>query len=113
MNLATQEIDNIPVVTDRHIFPFGRSTEWSVFRENRKVSVRERHPFKAARRVRYFSEWDRPIDVEIEIFGDRWIDLWIAADTAVWATRDTHHRFIEDFKPDPEDPTVLILTTGS
>lgn len=95
------------------LFPFGRSTEWSVLRENKKASVRERHPFTAAKRVRYLSHWERSIEVEIEIFGNRWIDLWIAADTAVWATRDTHHRFIEDFIPDPHDPTVLILSTGS
>ena len=113
MNLVNQEFYNNSIARDWHIFPFGRSTEWSVFRENRKVRVRDKHPFEAAMRVRYFSEWDRPIDVEIEIFGDRWIDLWIAADTAVWATRNTHHRFIEDFIPDPKDPTVLILTTGS
>jgi hypothetical protein len=94
-------------------FPYGRSTEWAVFRKNKKVRVREPHPFKTAKRVRYTSYWVRPIDVEIEIVGDRWIDLWIAADTAVWATQDKHNCFIENFKPDPEDPTVLILSTGS
>lgn len=113
MNLVTQEIDNNSIARDWHIFPFGRSTEWSVFRDNKKVSIRERHPFKAAKRVRYLSHWERSIEVEIEIVGDQWIDLWIAADTAVWAARDTHNRFIENFKPDPEDPTVLILITGS
>lgn len=113
MNLVNQEIDNNPIVTDWHIFPFGRSAEWSVFREDKKVRIRETHPFKEAKRVRYLSHWERSIEVEIEIVGDQWIDLWIAADTAVWAARDTHNRFIEDFKPDPEDPTVLILSTGS
>jgi hypothetical protein len=94
-------------------FSFGRSTEWAVFRSGKKVSVREKHPFEQAKRVRYTSHWVRSIDVEIEIVGDQWRDLWIAADTAVWAARDTHNRFIEDFIPDPTDPTVLILSTGS
>lgn len=94
-------------------FPFGRSTEWAVFRSGMKILIQQRHPFEHARRVRYCSHWERSIEVEIEIVGDQWIALWIAADTAVWATRDTHNRFIEDFIPNPEDPTVLILLTGS
>jgi hypothetical protein len=94
-------------------FPFGRSTAWAVFRSGRKIHPREKYPFEQARRVRYCSHWVRSIHVEIEIVGDRWMDLWIAADTAVWAARDTHHCFIEDFIPDPHDPTVLILLTGS
>lgn len=94
-------------------FPYGRNTEWAVFRSGRKILLDQRHPFEHAKRVRYTSHWVRSIDVEIEIVGDQWIDLWIAADAAVWAARDTHNRFIEDFKPDPEDPTVLILSTGS
>ena len=71
------------------------------------------HPFIGAQKVRYFSDWERPVAVEVKINGDQWLDLWFAADAAVRATKDDHHVAIESFEPCPDNPTVLILSAGS
>jgi hypothetical protein len=66
-----------------------------------------------ALKVRYTSYWQRPVEVDVKINGDQWLDLWFAADAAVRATNDDRILAVEGFKPDPNDPTVLILSTGS
>lgn len=49
---------------------------------------------------------------EAPILGNRWLDLWVAADAAIQASGDLHHRCIEYFKAGT-DPAELHLGTGS
>ncbi len=42
--------------------------------------------------------------------GDRWIDLWRAADAAIVQSGDEHHVFVELFRP---QGNRLVLSTGS
>jgi hypothetical protein len=44
--------------------------------------------------------------------GPRWLDLWVAADAAIQASGDLHHRFLEYFTAG-DHPTELHLATGS
>lgn len=88
-------------------------THWSAYFEGRRAPLKRPHPFKDAQKVRYSSNWQHPVDVEVRINGDQWLDLWFAADAAVRATNDERILAIEGFEPDPDDPTVLILSTGS
>lgn len=88
-------------------------THWSAYFEGRRAPLKRPHPFTDAQKVRYSSTWERPIEVEVRINGDLWLDLWFAADAAVRAANDDRILAIESFKPDPNDPTVLILSTGS
>lgn len=93
--------------------PYPIYTDWSANVEGQRAPLKHPHPFPDAQKVRYFSDWERPVEVEVKINGDLWLDLWFAADAAIRATMDDHHRHIEAFEPDPNDPTVLILSTGS
>jgi len=88
-------------------------TDWSAYYEGRRASLKCSHPFSNAQKVRYISHWERHVEVEVKVNGDLWLDLWFAADAAVRATNDDRILAIESFKPDPDDPTVLILSTGS
>ena len=88
-------------------------THWSAYFEGRRAPLKRPHPFTDAQKVRYSSTWERPIEVEVRINGDLWLGLWFAADAAVRAANDDRILAIESFKPDPNDPTVLILSTGS
>ncbi len=45
----------------------------------------------------------------VPILGNRWLDLWIAADAAIQQSNDLHHRFIEAFDPNPTRPGELHL----
>lgn len=49
----------------------------------------------------------------VPIQGPRWLDLWIAADAAIQASGDLHHRFIETFTWRPVQPIELRLFCGS
>ena len=42
-----------------------------------------------------------------------WLDLFRAADAAVRASEDLHHRYIERLCPSPDNPCVLVMVTGS
>lgn len=88
-------------------------THWSAYYEGRRAGLKHAHPFTDAKKVRYSSTWERTVEVEVRINGDLWLDLWFAADAAVRATQNDHHVAIESFRPDPDDPTVLILSVGS
>jgi hypothetical protein len=88
-------------------------THWSAYYEGRRAGLKHAHPFTDAKKVRYSSNWERHVEVEVKVNGDLWLDLWFAADAAVRATNDERILAIEGFKPDPEDPTVLILSAGS
>lgn len=69
------------------------------------------HPYTGATAIRYKDNIGKPEHTPIE--GDRWIDLYRAADRAIKNSRDDHHIFIEAFKPYPDCPEVLKLSTGS
>ena len=69
------------------------------------------HPFNGCDTVIYAEHWgEGPVEVKIE--GDRWIDLWAAADAAIRQSGDGHHVFIEAFRP-VAGTQQLRLTTGS
>jgi len=71
-----------------------------------------KHPFTGAEVVAYKDHWgDEPVSVAIP--GDRWIDLWRAADECISLSGDEHHVFIERFRQYGSDNTVLMLSTGS
>ena len=88
-------------------------TDWNVYFEGRRALLKRPHPFTDAQKVRYSSHCERSVEVEVKINGDQWLDLWFAADAAVRAANDDRILAIEEFKPAPDDPTVLILMTGS
>lgn len=92
---------------------YPKDTSWDVYVDGERVNPNLKHPYQGVTKVRYFSDWEKPIEAEEEINGDLWLDLWFAADDAVRATGDLHHRHIEGFDQDPDDPTILNLNTGS
>jgi len=70
------------------------------------------HPYKNVSKVVHKNHWGKTA-VAVEIEGDRWIDLYVAADKAIKLSDDTHHSFIEGFAVNPDDSSELILSTGS
>lgn len=59
----------------------------------------------------YKDHWGKePVVVPIE--GNTWVDLWRAAEKAIDQSGDTHHIFVESFRPGVK-PGFLILGTGS
>ncbi len=87
----------------------GFRTVWSIFEVE---DLNQPHPFKGALQVAYKDHWgDGPVFEEIT--GDRWVDLYAAADAAIRRSGDDHHCFIEAFTPVEDQPHQLRLTTGS
>jgi hypothetical protein len=87
----------------------GARAVWSIY-EVQDLSLP--HPYPEARAVVYKDHWgDRPVQALIE--GTTYADLYKAADLAIKRSGDQHHVFIEDLKPSKEDPTKLVLHTGS
>ena len=87
----------------------GYRAIWSIFEVE---DLNDPHPFKGALQVAYKDHWgDRAVFEEIT--GDRWVDLYAAADAAIRASGDDHHIFIELFQPNKECPEQLMLQTGS
>jgi len=84
-------------------------SEWSMHEVD---NMSDRHPFEGADRVVYRSHWG-PKPVSVSINGLSWAALWVAANACILDSGDSHHVFIEHFKPDSEDPRTLILSTGS
>lgn len=84
-------------------------TVWSIYEVE---DMYEAHPYTGATTLVYKDHWgDKPVSVEIQ--GNRWIDLWRAANTAILQSGDQHHIYIEIFNPSKEDAATLILHTGS
>lgn len=50
---------------------------------------------------------------EAPITGPRWLDLWLAADMATWASGDLHHLLSKRFDLDAGHPAELHLLAGS
>lgn len=83
-------------------------TIWSIFTVDdfRKV------PFPEAEVITYNGGWGRSGSIELETWAT-WEDLWIAADQLITQSGDLHHIFIERISRSKEDPTVLVIETGS
>ncbi len=85
-------------------------TDWSIYSVD---SMYDEHPYTAAEALLYKDHWgEKHMSAKIE--GNRWIDLWRAADECIRNSGDNHHMFIEAFTPyNKGDNTVLVLSTGS
>ena len=70
------------------------------------------HPYKNVRKVVHKNHWGK-MAVAVEIEGDRWVDLYVAADKAIKLSGDTHHCFIEGFGTEDVAKDNLLLQTGS
>lgn len=84
------------------------TTVWSITEVEDLYSIA--YGFVGAEKLVYEDNWDDKT-VEVEITGDRWIDLWAAADKAIKESGDNHHCFIEAFKH--KSHNTLRLVTGS
>lgn len=73
----------------------------------------ERHPYESATSVIYTDHWGDADAVRVPINGLTWAALYVAANAAIRDSGDTHHVYIENFKPAKDDASVLVLTTGS
>ena len=71
------------------------------------------HPFRSDVFVKYRDHWGDTEDRHYPVQGTTWLDIWHAADLAIQASGDGHHAFIEGFRQDPRDPTIIYLQTGS
>lgn len=72
----------------------------------------DRHPFEGADRIVYKNHWgEKPVSCSIN--GLTWLALYVAANSCIRDSDDTHHIFIENFIVDPQDPRTLLLITGS
>jgi len=70
------------------------------------------HPYKNVSKVVHKNHWGKTA-VAVEIEGDRWGDLYKAADAAIKLSGDTHHSFIEGFGTEDVAKGNLLLHTGS
>lgn len=84
-------------------------TIWSVYEVSDLTAA---HPYVGATHVCYDTHWGSE-DVWMPINGDRWVDLYDAADRCIRRSGDDHHVFIEGFDPVADQPQTLRLTTGS
>ena len=87
----------------------GYRAIWSIYEV---ADLGEQHPYTGALQVVYKDHWGEKAIYE-EITGDRWVDLYAAADAAIAKSGDGHHIFIERFQPSRDCPQQLILQTGS
>lgn len=86
-----------------------RESTWSIYEVD---DMSDRHPFEGADRIVYKDHWGkRPVSSSVH--GMTWAALFVAANACIRDSGDKHHRYIERFTPDAEDPRTLILSTGS
>jgi hypothetical protein len=88
----------------------GLSATWSMYEVD---NLSERHPYEGATTVLYKDHWGHTDAVRVPINGSAWAALYVAANAAIRDSGDTHHTYIENFKPSKDDAAVLVLTTGS
>ena len=88
----------------------GLRAIWSVYEVNDLDSI---HPYHDAEYVVYDEHWGETGETVRKITGPFWSDLYRAADSAIQASGDTHHCFIEAFTPIEDKPGHLRLHTGS
>jgi hypothetical protein len=78
------------------------------------VDLYAEHPWPEARYVTCTTDpfWtSRPGRYTAAIMGQRWLDLWLAAEQVVVASGDKQHFFVEGFEP--LDSDTLDLWLGS
>ena len=85
------------------------STVWSIYEVE---DLYAEHPFANAKQIVYRDHWGKE-SVSMNINGNTFAALYVAADDCIGQSQDQHHVFIEHFVPDATDPTTLYLTTGS
>ena len=89
---------------------YGLTSTWSLYEvENMTLC----HPYKDAEYVVYDQHWGDGGEVVRKIEGRDWNALYRAADSAIQASGDGHHCFIESFEPIADKPGHLRLSTGS
>jgi hypothetical protein len=76
-------------------------------------NLSDRHPYTDATSVIYTDHWGDQDAVRVPITGLTWAALFVAANAAIRDSGDTHHIYIENFRPSKDDAAVLVLTTGS
>ena len=86
------------------------NSNWSIYEV---PDLRQPHTFVGAEAVLYEDHWGTGGGELVALQGNTWVDLWAAADKAIHQSGDDHHVFIESFHPSKEDPSILILGTGS
>lgn len=85
---------------------------WSIYELDPTKGFNSVDPYKDAEYIVYDNHWgDNEVVRKIE--GPTWGDLYRAADSAIQASGDNHHMFIEYFTPINGRPGHLRLTTGS
>lgn len=87
----------------------GAKSIWSIYEV---TDLYAEHPYAGAKELLYKDHWGAE-PVSVPLIGNRWVDLWIAADHLIQQSGDDHHIFIERFRPLQNDNTVLTLHTGS
>lgn len=85
---------------------FDAQTTWSVYEVE---NLRAKHDYPGVKTITHSSHWGETTPV-VDIQGDTWADLYIAADQAIRLSGDLHHSFIEGFVREGE---TLKLLTGS
>jgi hypothetical protein len=89
---------------------YGLKTTWSLYEVDNMTLC---HPYKDAEYVIYDNHWGSGGEVVRKIEGKDWNALYRAADSAIQASGDNHHSFIESFTPVADKPGHLRLGTGS
>ena len=88
----------------------GLASVWSMYEASNLSGL---HPYPGATAVIYTDHWGDKDSVRVAITGVTWDALYVAADAAIRDSGDTHHIYIENFKPSKDDASTLVLTTGS
>lgn len=88
----------------------GLSAEWCMYEAD---NLSECHPYQGATTVIYTDHWGDKDAVRVPINGLTWAALYVAANAAIRDSGDTHHTYIENFKPSKDNAAILVLTTGS
>jgi hypothetical protein len=86
----------------------GFTGVWSIYSVDDFSEV----PYPQSQRLIYNSHWGKN-EIEVELAAQDWHALWSAANDAILKSGDLHHIYIEEIRPSHDDPTVLILHTGS
>lgn len=79
---------------------------WSMYEVD---NLNDSHTFTGVTKVVYRNHWGKN-PVSCAINGNTWAALYVAANTCIRDSGDTHHIFIEKFTKEAD---ALILSTGS
>jgi hypothetical protein len=89
---------------------YGLTSTWSIYEVDNMTLC---HPYTDAEYVVYDNHWGDSGEVVRRIEGRDWNALYRAADSAIQASGDSHHSFIESFTAIEDRPGHLRLGTGS